>query len=505
MKKLVTIALAILVSAGTLSARQPANDKEYLGLPGDNLNLYAVLKIFQESETLEAFERSLNNPDNMINNLDLNGDNYVDYILVMHYPDGNVHNIVLRVALNKREYQDVAVITVENLRNGAVQLQIIGDEALYGPNYVIEPNYDETPNPGYMGSRYQRNHKKVKVVTTTYYEVAKWPVIVYINRPGYVVYRSAWSWGYYPDYWRPWNPYYWHYYYGYHYNWYGHYYVHYRPIDHIRCRHYRVNYYTTIRHTSPTVIVNVNNGVYRNTYNRPDLRSEGEMLYSHRASMSGGNVPAQRASRIEESAPRPANTGSERGVRMQDDRRDRGVVTERPGRETQRAHQVGEARPVRTGEATQQTPRAIDSRSAGRQEPAIQPNREERSGTPVQRSNTEVRRNEPVRQERSQSGTISRQASAERGSGEVRRSEPVRSESGRTSSGNAETLGRQPRNEQRSTARSAEQSIERSRQSENRSQEVRPQPRNHESRSESAPSRSSERSERPASKRENQR
>ena len=31
-----------------------------LGLPGDNLNLYGVLDLFQKSETLEEFEKKLN-------------------------------------------------------------------------------------------------------------------------------------------------------------------------------------------------------------------------------------------------------------------------------------------------------------------------------------------------------------------------------------------------------------------------------------------------------------
>jgi len=50
---------------------QEQNDN-YLGLPGDNLNLYAVMTLFQESKTLEEFERSLNDENSRINNLDLN-------------------------------------------------------------------------------------------------------------------------------------------------------------------------------------------------------------------------------------------------------------------------------------------------------------------------------------------------------------------------------------------------------------------------------------------------
>ncbi|MGC9344027.1 MAG: hypothetical protein ACP5E3_15095, partial [Bacteroidales bacterium] len=157
MKTLIYIsALAFLLVGGGMVAAQDYPD-EYLGLPGDNLNLYAVMNLFQESETLEKFERDLNDPDSRINNLDLNNDNYVDYIMVSDHSEGNVHNIVLQVALNKKEYQDVAVFIVEKYRDGSVAIQLIGDEALYGKNYIIEPNYAETPNPGYTGRTVQTN------------------------------------------------------------------------------------------------------------------------------------------------------------------------------------------------------------------------------------------------------------------------------------------------------------------------------------------------------------
>src|SRR5512136_479674 len=134
MKKLMlTSILAALVALGTTGIAQDYPD-EYLGLPGDNLNLYAVMKLFQESETLEGFERSLNDQNSRINNLDLNGDNLIDYISVIDYPDGDNHNIVLQVALNRNEKQDVAVFTVQRFHNGSVQIQLVGDEALYGKN-----------------------------------------------------------------------------------------------------------------------------------------------------------------------------------------------------------------------------------------------------------------------------------------------------------------------------------------------------------------------------------
>jgi len=278
MKKLIiTSILALLITGWSALGAQDWPD-EYLGLPGDNLNLYAVMKLFQESETLEGFERSLNDENSRINNLDLNGDNMVDYITISDYVDGNVHNIVLRVLLTQNESQDVAVFTVEQFRNGEVQIQLIGDEALYGRNYIIEPIYAETPNPGYMGTSV--NRANVTVVTTSYYDIAAWPMIRYIYHPSYVVWHSSWYWGYYPSYWNPWRSYYWHFYYGYHYNWYSYYYMHYRHWNHFRYKRYNNFYCSRIRTYSPIVEVNINKGRYRSTYSRPEQRRDGEALYA---------------------------------------------------------------------------------------------------------------------------------------------------------------------------------------------------------------------------------
>ena len=53
MKKfIITSILAVLVAIGTKTVAQ-SYQEEYLGLPGDNLNLYAVMNLFQQSETLE--------------------------------------------------------------------------------------------------------------------------------------------------------------------------------------------------------------------------------------------------------------------------------------------------------------------------------------------------------------------------------------------------------------------------------------------------------------------
>ncbi len=271
--------------AGVVSA---ANyQEEYLGLPGDNLNLYATMKLFQESETLEGFERSLNDQNSHINNLDLNGDNLVDYISVMDYVDGNVHTIVLRTELNSNETQDIAVFTVQRFDDGSAQIQLIGDEALYGKNYIVEPIYadsQETPNPGYIGNTTIITSTTPVAVTT--YEVAAWPIIRFIYNPGYVSWHSAWSWGYYPSFWNPWRPYYWHTYYGYHSHFNNYYFSHYRYWNHYRYHRYHDFYYSRVRSYSPKVTVRIREGNYRTTYSRPDLRKRGDDLYKRTARRS---------------------------------------------------------------------------------------------------------------------------------------------------------------------------------------------------------------------------
>ena len=159
MKRLIYTSIIAILLAGTSIYAAQNSPEDFLGLPGDNLNLFAVMNLFQNSETLEAFERELNKPETMINNLDLNNDNRVDYIMVFDYNEDNIHSIVLRVALNQQEYQDVAVFTVQRFADGSVQIQLIGDEDLYGPDYIVEPVYAETPNPGYKGNYSSQSSK----------------------------------------------------------------------------------------------------------------------------------------------------------------------------------------------------------------------------------------------------------------------------------------------------------------------------------------------------------
>src|SRR5580765_2992405 len=82
---------------------QKENDSTLLGLPGDNLDLYAVLDLFQKSKTIEEFEKSLNLEKTGINNLDLDLDGKVDFIKVVTKKDDDDFTFVLQDAVNEKE------------------------------------------------------------------------------------------------------------------------------------------------------------------------------------------------------------------------------------------------------------------------------------------------------------------------------------------------------------------------------------------------------------------
>jgi len=410
------------MASAALAGRQD-NPEEYLGLPGDNLNLYAVMKLFQESETLEAFEKGLNDQESRINNLDLNTDGYVDYLTVSDYVNGNVHTIVLRSVLDRNEYQDVAVFTVEQLRNGEVQIQLIGDEALYGKNYIVEPIYAETPNPGYNGRAVQRNN--VTVVTTTYYEVAAWPVIRYMYNPYYSIWRSNWYWGYYPVYWHPWRPFFWHEYYGYHYHWYPTYYSCYRHWNQPRWHHYHDYYYTNVRAYSPNVSHRITEGNYRQTYSRPDTRKDGEALYnSTQGRRSAGSQPASVGSDRRSSAATGSRPAGSQPASAGSDRRSSAATGSRPaGNETgtvrEGTGQTGQTRRAATTQSTVGSRQSAAGQSTERRTVSTEqrtPATVQRSSqAPSNRSQSTVQRSSQAPSNRTQS-TVQRSSQASRGS-----------------------------------------------------------------------------------------
>src|SRR5215203_216211 len=201
MKKFILPYLAAAVSLWSLPVfsqdKKPVEDTTaLLGLAGDNLDLYAVLEIFQKSKTIEAFEKTLNDKETKINNLDLNLDKKIDFIKVVTKKKDDSYSFVLQVDVAKKETQDVAVIFVDKDKEGKVSMQIVGDEELYGKDYVIEPkgNSSITANPAYTGD----NPVTVNVPATTTVVVQSAPIVQYVYSPAYVPYYPPYYYGYPP-------------------------------------------------------------------------------------------------------------------------------------------------------------------------------------------------------------------------------------------------------------------------------------------------------------------
>lgn len=191
--------LVVAISFSSLTAFSQTSDTGELGLPGDNLDLYAVLDLFQKSKTIEEFEKSLNDEKKKINNLDLNGDKKIDFIKVETKKDGDDFTFILRDPISKTETQDVAVIMVSKDKNKKINLQIVGDKDLYGKDYIVEPapkgSGGVTANPAYTGA----DPVTVNVpASTTTVVVEQAPIVQYVYSPAYVPYYPPYYYGYYP-------------------------------------------------------------------------------------------------------------------------------------------------------------------------------------------------------------------------------------------------------------------------------------------------------------------
>lgn len=209
------------------------------GLPGDQFSLPGALELFKKSGSPEDFEKNLNTEQQDVNNLDLNQDGQVDYVQVVDHQEGDVHALVLQVAINKDESQDIAVIEIEKDDNESAMLQIIGDQDIYGEEMIFEP-YDDEVNTQVVIDDEDDIYPAVNVWF--------WPSVRFIYAPIYRPWVSPWYWAHYPGWWRPWRPLAWH-------VWHPrriHVHVGFRPVVHHRVVHaHRV--YAPVRRTSVTV------------------------------------------------------------------------------------------------------------------------------------------------------------------------------------------------------------------------------------------------------------
>ncbi len=124
----------------------PVNETEDEYFARENLDLQAVGDIFRESESAEDFESRLNS-DNSVNNLDLNGDGYADYISINEYEDRDTgyRGFTLLDNFGNDSIQEIATIILDRtLNNGRdSRLYIDGNDQIYGNDYVYRADWKD--------------------------------------------------------------------------------------------------------------------------------------------------------------------------------------------------------------------------------------------------------------------------------------------------------------------------------------------------------------------------
>ncbi len=145
----------------------------------EGLNLHAVAELFKDTKDLEAFEKTLNDPDIGVNNLDLDDNGEVDFIRVVEQADEDVRLIILQAALGENEFQDVATIEIEKNGEETYNMQIRGNEVIYGVDYYVAP---------------------------VHVHIHTWPIFSWLYHPHHHPYISVFHYHRHPHWWHPWRP-----------------------------------------------------------------------------------------------------------------------------------------------------------------------------------------------------------------------------------------------------------------------------------------------------------
>ena len=274
-----------------------AQEQDSLGVIGDNLDLYAVLDAFKDAESVEAFENAINNADNNINNLDLNEDDQVDYISVYDEGEGDAHALILRVAMSETEDQDVAVIELEKSGDNEATIQIIGDEEIYGEDYIIEPKTETAVT------------ERLMIPNLIIVNVWGWRGVRFVFAPNYVRWRSPWHWNHHPNYWKPWRPKPWKTYHGFHH----HHRAHFNVVKVRRCGRahgfYQKNRRTCVRINKHKHHHHNHNNGHHNNHNGHGHHKNNQT----KSNKSGGNDQKKQNNTQNKNTNKNSNTGNNKG------------------------------------------------------------------------------------------------------------------------------------------------------------------------------------------------
>src|SRR5215213_1565312 len=123
----------------------------------ENLDLQAVGELLQRSDDAEEFEYLLNSEEG-VNNLDLNGDGYADYISVREFDDryDDERGFSLFSMFGPDQIQEICTIIFDRDRYNdgyndgyypGARVLLTGNEQIYGDNYYYESNWLDRPLP----------------------------------------------------------------------------------------------------------------------------------------------------------------------------------------------------------------------------------------------------------------------------------------------------------------------------------------------------------------------
>ncbi len=194
-------------AAGPVAETAPYDENEYWAK--DNFDLERVGNILERSKSPQEFETYLND-DEGINNLDLNGDGYVDYISVSEYDDrgDGERGLSLFSRFGPDLIQEIATIVFyrDDYNSPGARVLMTGNDQIYGDNYHYETNWvdrtvgivstlfgqrDNYYRSPYYYNNYPAGYEVYEVVEPRYYRTRieqyyPQPVFVYAPAPGYL-------------------------------------------------------------------------------------------------------------------------------------------------------------------------------------------------------------------------------------------------------------------------------------------------------------------------------
>lgn len=110
----------------------------------EGLDLKAVGELLKKAKTAEELEKLLNSPAQGVNNMDLDGDGNVDYISVDEYGNDKVKGFSLSSQPTAGETQEIATIEIEKSSESEGEMQIKGNEQIYGSNHYYHSHFGFT-------------------------------------------------------------------------------------------------------------------------------------------------------------------------------------------------------------------------------------------------------------------------------------------------------------------------------------------------------------------------